>query len=359
MNNFSFVLLLLPIIIFSILADKTNKKVFLYIAIILVSLLVGLRGINVGIDTKPYYNAIINNFPVRWQFEEIGFRYISEFLMGIFKNAIIVVLIYSSVTNSLIFLRLWDFRKKCSFSVMILLYLLIYLFYPMNIMRQFMAISIILYSTKLLEKKKYIIFLLIIFASSLIHKTALLSLAFVLIYCWNSLSKNKKILFLVPTILISVVSLTYIIKYENDHITNYFSSSNSISNLNLTFIYRFMIFIFSYILYKSNKKVIFNKNKRTKNEIEFHNDDNNLDFKNICFIYFIGLLFSSSGMFFEYMTRIGLYYLCYEIIYWGYLAKSSKNKYLNFMLISIYAVYVFSFELIYNGSGIFPYYFVV
>ena len=71
MDNFNFILLIIPIIVLCIFADKFDKKAFLYLAIIFLSLIVGLRGINVGIDTKPYYNALINNFPIKWQFEEI------------------------------------------------------------------------------------------------------------------------------------------------------------------------------------------------------------------------------------------------------------------------------------------------
>ena len=119
--NLYFIFILIPAIILCYIADKKNNKLLLFISIIYISLIVGLRGINVGIDTKPYYNAFLNDFPIKWQFEEMGFRTISRLLMEIFKNPSFLFLIYAFVTNLLIFLRLWDFRKKCDFSVVIFL----------------------------------------------------------------------------------------------------------------------------------------------------------------------------------------------------------------------------------------------
>lgn len=356
MENFYFILLILPVIALCILANKTEKKLYLYTSIVYLSLLVGLRGVNVGIDTVQYYDAINSGFPIKWKFEEIGFRYISTVLMDIFKNATIVILVYSFITNGLLMLRLWDFRKHCNFPMMITLYLLIYIFFPMNIMRQFIAISIIFYSTKLLDKKKYILFFAIVLLTSLIHKTAFLSLIFILVYYWGTLTRKQKVLSLIPIFIMTAISLVYIIEFEDDHISNYFSANNSINNLNITFIYRAIIFIISYLFYKSGKKIVVNNSYAFKNnDITIAHNDDDFNFKYISIFYLIGLLFSSTGMFFGYMNRIGLYYMCYEVVYWGFLIKNSKNRSLNFILIMIFAVYVFFVELIGNGSGIFPY----
>lgn len=356
MENFYFVFLLMPIIIMSYIAQKRNKKIFVYLSILYLSIIVGFRGINVGIDTKMYYNAIINNFPIKWQFEEIGFRLLSNFLFNIFKNATMVFFIYSFITNMFIFFRLWDFRKKCNYSVMIFLYLCIYIFSTMNIMRQFIAIAMIFYFTRFLEKKKYIYFVVVVIIASQFHKTALLSLIIILFYYWDSLSNKKKVLMIMPILFLTIIGSYFIFNYENDHISNYFSSFNSINNINITFIYRFIVFIFSFLLYQSDIRVVYNKRNSNNKEITHNNVYDDKEFNKISIIYFLGLLFSSTGMFFDFMSRIGLYYLCYEIVYWGYITKNSKNNFLNFSLIALYAIYVFLFELINNGSGIFPYY---
>ncbi len=354
MENLYFILLLVPIVILCFIADKKDKKFLLMLAIFILSLIVGFRGTNVGIDTKDYYYAFNNNFPRNWQFQELGFRYISMFFMKIFKNATFVMFIYAFIINLFIMLRLWDFRKKCNFPVMIILFLLIYLFPTMNIMRQFIAVSVIFYFSRFLEKKKYFLFFLIVILMSLIHKSSLLALLLIFVYMWNTFSSRKKILFLFPFMIISLIGLFFVVWYEKDHIDNYFSIINSVNNFNITFVYRFLICIISYFLFRSRLKIVYNSNKEKK-EIVVDNKDN--DFKIIFALYCIGLCFSSMGMFFNNMERFGYFYLCFELVYWGYLTKNSRNNFLNFSMISIYASYVFLLEIFMNGSGIFPYYF--
>ncbi|MBE6149306.1 MAG: EpsG family protein [Firmicutes bacterium] len=354
MNSVLFLLFLALSVFLFFFADKKDDKKILIIAILIISLLAGLRGENVGVDTSAYMDAFVNQFPKSWQFEEFGFRFVSNLLMKMFNNASVVMLIYALLTNFLIFLRLWDFRKKSSFGLMGLLYILIYFLSSMNIMRQFIAVAIVLYSTKLLENKKYVLFFIIVLLTSLIHKTSLLSVAFIFVYCWSDLSPRKKIVFGPIMFVFITIGLSYVIKYESDHIANYLSVSNEVKNFNLTFIYRVMAFFISWIIYKKNIVITFGKYSKITNFSKNKNDKK--EFNKISFIYFLGIIFASIGMFFDNMSRVGLYYLSFEIIYWGYIIKNSNNKVINIFLILLYASYVFIFEIIYNGSMIFPYY---
>lgn len=356
MGNFIFFGLLILGFFFISASNKKNRKFLLVIGVLIISIISGFRGINVGIDTAAYYNAFVNNFPKSWQFEENGFRYISTLLMRLFNNPSIIFFIYSIIINGLVFLRLWDFREKCNFTIMSFLYLTIYFIDSMNIMRQFIALAIIFYSTKFLEKKKYFLFFIIVIFTTLIHKTSLLALIFIIVYIWKDLTKNQKIILILPIIGITIIGISYILRYESGHINNYFSTDNSVRNFNITYVYRVLIFIISYLLFKSNKKVTIS---RTLSECKKNSENysRNLEFKAISLIYFFGLCFGSMGMFYFVMTRIGYYYLIYEIVYWGYITKNSKNNRLNFLMIATYAIYIISIEFLRNGSGIFPYYF--
>ncbi len=337
---------------FSNLADRKNNRKYLLLVILIVSLVSGLRGITVGIDTIYYDYAFIHKFPYSWQFEEVGFRAISNFLMNCFHDTRYIFLFFSLVINSLIILRLWDFRKKCSFPFMLFLYSLTFYIDTMNIMRQFVAIAIIFYSTKLLDNKHYILFVCVVLATTLIHTSSLLALLMVLVYLWNSLTPNKRLLLLVPLLFICTAAVFYVINFESHHIANYLSSQNSTSNINITFIYRISIFIFSLLLYKSKKKIIFNKTSDKEQIVEINQD---ISFKNTCYMYFIGLVLCSVGMFYTSMARLGYYYAIFELVYWGYLVKNSYNKSLNLSMISIYAIYIFMLELLAGGSGVFPF----
>lgn len=352
MNALFFIVLIIDIVLFA-LAEKYNKKVFLIIGIILISLLSGLRGISVGVDTPSYYNAFIYNFPNSWQFEELGFRYITRFLMSILKNPTMVMLVYSFIINTLIILRLWDYRDKCSFKFMTVLYILIFFIDSMNIMRQFLAISIIFYSTKFLEKKNYFPFIIIVLLATTIHKSSILALFIPLVYFWISSSKKNKVLLAVPLLIISTIVLNYIFSFESDHISNYLSSKNYINNFNFTYLYRLCIFGLSFFLMKNNKKIVFRNEKKDLDSTIVYNETT---FKVLTILYLCGLLLASMGMFFNYMQRIGYIFLIYELLYWGFIIRRSKSNFFNISLIHVYAIYVFMIEIIRNGSSIFPYY---
>lgn len=354
MSKILFIIFIFFSILLFYLSDKKNNKFILILSIILISFIAGFRGINVGVDTKDYFYAFNNNFPRNWQFEELGFRYLSTTLMKIFKNPSYVCFIYSLITNFFIVFRLWDFRKKCNFTLMSFLYMLIYYVNTMNVMRQFLAVSIIFYSTKFLEGRKYLRFFIIVILMTLIHKSSLLALLLIFVYVWNSLSFNKKIAYIIPIIAIIFVGLYYSISFENDHITNYFSSQNLINNINITAIYRFLICIMSYLIIKSKIKFTFRYDE--KNDMP-SKDFNENEFNKYFFIYFMGLLFTSMGMFFKHMERFGYFYLCFELIYWGYIVKNYPNKKMYTTLISIYSIYVFALEIFTAGNEIFPFYF--
>lgn len=356
MDKIIFILILIISILFFYIANKKNNKFFLFAGILLLSFTAGFRGELVGIDTKFYYNAFVNNFPHSWQFPEEGFRFVSRNLMLIFNNPHILFFIYSLIINLLIILRLWDFKDRCNFPFMTFLYLFIYYIETMNIMRQFIAIAIIFYSTRFLERRRILLFILIIIAATYIHKTALLGLFILVVYFWNDLSKTKKILLSIPILALLVFVVYYIINYESGHISNYLSLDNSISNINITFIYRVFAFIASFLLYKSNCKIVFKNSIQETKKLKVIDEKKNDDFNKIYIIYILGLCLSSLGMFFLALTRSGYYYMIFEILYWGYLARNSRNKGISICLISIFALYIFAIELIRNGSGIFPFY---
>lgn len=352
LENFIFGICLILSFIFFVYADKTSNKKLLVLGIIILSLLSGFRGISVGFDTPYYYKAFIQDFPVSWQFKEEGFRIVCRFLIKILQNPTWLFVLVASITNYLIIVRLWELRKNHNFVVMVLLYFLIYYFNTMNIMRQFICVAVIFYSTKLLEKKKYLLFISIVLLCTQIHKSAILALVIMAIYYFQGFSKKNKIIFGIPCMAIFIVVVKYILDFESAEINNYLGAHNTIDNFNYTFLYRVAAYVFSYLLYKSKMKVVISSAK--KNLIKEEQD--NKFFSNNIIVYGVGLIFGSLGLFFNHAARIGLYCMIFEITYWGFLTQKDKNKNLNLLLIIIYAIYVFASELILNGSQIFPYY---
>ena len=354
MSYLLFIIFLIIAILFAKKADKYEKKRYIYVSIIILSLIAGLRGKNVGIDTQYYYDAFVNDFPKSWQFTEEGFRSITRILLSIFENPNIIMIIYAFITNFLILIRLWDFRKKCNYTNMIILYICIYFLSTMNIMRQFISIAILFYASRFLEKKKYFSFSIVVILVSTIHKASLLALLITFIYIWDGLTSRKKVLLFIPIVLIIAVVCVNVINIEMNHITNYFNMDNSLKNLNIPYLYR--IFAFFASIYLSGIYKTFKRKKDYKENQELISCEDSSEFSAITKIYFFGLLFASMGMFYTNMTRIGLFYLIYELLYWGYLTKNYNNSKMNWKIILVYALYVFGIEFIKNGQGIFPYY---
>ena len=223
----------------------------------------------------------------------------------------------------------------------------------MNIMRQFIAIAIIFYSTKFLEKKRYLLFVLIVLLVSTIHKSSLLGLLITFVYIWDNLTQRKKVILFIPIVAIAILAILYVINAEMSHIINYFNIDNSWINLNIPYAYRIIAFCISLYLSGANKML---RIKKVSVEESKEKKNNNVELKIVTKLYFFGLLFASMGMFYTNMTRIGLFYLIFELLYWGYLTKNNKNSKLNWTIILVYALYVFGIEFIKNGQGIFPYY---
>lgn len=328
-------------------AEKKNNFSLLIIAALLLSFLSGLRDINVGIDTPSYIDNFINDFPYYWKFSEEGFRFISRMLMRVFHNPYLLLLIYSLVTNILIITRLWDYRERCSFSFMIIIYFALHYINTMNIMRQYLAVSVVFFSSKFLDNKKYILYVIAVLLASSIHSSALLNLAIVVIAIWKNTSNKKKFLLLLPLFVIVPISIVYIMRYESVNLQNYLSMDYD--NVNIVFFYHVFVSVVAIALQYSKMVFCFSKKERNYEyyEIKLGDDD--------VLITIMSIIASSFGMFFMYLSRLGIYYAIYEIVFWGRVAKGGRSRGLLILLFSVYMVYYFFAELITNGSGIFPF----
>lgn len=146
-------------------------------------------------------------------------------------------------------------------------------------------------------------------------------------------------------IAIPIVSIV-LVKTQSAQISNYFSQKRA--DVNATFIYRIIAFVLILALQYSKKEIIVFKERKGERETIGINKCESI-------FYIAGLATSAIGMFFSFLSRLGLYYLMFEIVFWGEAVKRGKSKQLAFLLFSIYAIYVFVCEFLYNGSGVFPY----
>ncbi len=326
-------------------ADKKDNLQVVLLSVLIISFIAGLRGKGVGLDT-PTYNLI---FELLMQGKineiygaEITFRYITRVLLMIFQSIPAVFCVYALVTNGLMILRIWDFRKRISFPVAVACYYASFYFFTLNIMRQCVAIAIVFWATRYLEKNKIFLFLVGVLVASLFHQSALLGVLYLLICYkgWRNLAvrlnfcKRKQII-LYAIALLAVVSV--LIWKASKYIHYFLEVSPHIGLLLPTKIVAVLLW------------ATLTGRGRKKNTDAFLCQD-------IVKCYLLGLFLSLAGYFYPFMDRMGLYFTVCESIFLGYVYKEYDAKVIRTIVV-LWIVVPFAIDVCSGGQGQLPYYF--
>ena len=348
----TYVLYVFVFLILILLTSIANKKrslfVFLQGAVIL-ALLAGFRDKSVGIDSESYvniFNLISSN---RWGLIyglENTFISICAFLLKLNNSYTFLFVVFAFITNILFFYRFWDFKEDVSLCVVVAIYYISFYFLSYNIMRQMIAVSIVFYFSRFIRKRHYFIFIVGVLLACLFHKSAILAIILLLLEVpqWNRLNKSQKII-LILTFLFSPLIIPYVIEAYNKY-SHYFNDIN----WNIGFMTIIKIVLFLYTSFIVKKKIAIESNDRGAVKSEMYT------FSSICNYYFIGLIFSSLGYVFNFMDRLGLYFVCYETIYMGYICRRLKRAPVQIYLLLF--TYIFVVGLISGGQGQNPYIFI-
>lgn len=268
--------------------------------------------------------------------------------MALFDNPTAVFLVIAVATNLLVMLRLWDYRDTASFAYMSFFYITVFYIGTMNTMRQYLAVAIVFFATRFLERKRYMPFAVSLLIAMTIHTTALMGVVYLFVFLWQNTAKKKRVYLGIAAAVLIPVSVIFVVGYEHGHIDNYFS--NSVDNVNMTFIYRVVCFLIALLL-------IWITDGRGKTRTRCGVPSLSCGDSPIPLFVFIGLLASSAGMMFEYLERLGYYFSLFEAVFWGAAIQKNAWGWLYFLMPTVYALYVFGYELAFNGSGIFPFHF--
>ena len=187
---------------------KTNENVFLVISFVILSLIAALRHYSVGADTEQFVQAFdyIKNIEIS-DFSklryETGFSLLCWILARLKFSGQSLIIVSSLFINY----SVMNFIKKNSKNVYMstLLYILCTFYFSyMNIMRQAIAIGIILLGFENLKNKKNLRFSLYVIAASFFHFSALLCLLFIPM---NKMKYNKKIIY--SSIVFMIISFIF------------------------------------------------------------------------------------------------------------------------------------------------------
>jgi len=345
------VILIAILISFLAVKSRRSKALFVFILVALVSLVTGLRGYGVGIDTSAYINDIfipLSNGYFDSVYGEVGFKYFSKLILFLSKNNYtFIFLVFAVITHGLIIIRFWEERETINFPFAIFLYLTNFLALSMNILAQMFAISLIFYATRFLLKKKYLIFISFVILSMTFHTSAVVGFAiFIIFFLYNHKLRVKHFLYL---IFISPIFIYIIIKYliDSTRFLSYFDSYlvNIKFDLGLMVPIKIAVITIAFILIYlyGHKK---NSYKVKKTNILIIN----------YFNYLLGLFLQSLGYLFLFLGRISLLFLLFEPMVIAHKYKSFKGRLVLSVIYILLSIYTFALELITNGNGIVPFY---
>lgn len=223
-------------IVISIIIDKIwgfkNKKVLkMFISLLPLSIISAFR-YDVGWDYLNIYTNgfyMVGRYKVDW-FGEVLFRYLIKILYYFFQDPLSLFITMSSLTALFYSLCYSEYSKESKPWFCILLYVLTrYYFCSLNIMRQALAILILLYATKYIYEKKLFKYILFVLLAAGFHKLSILYLP--LYFFLSKNIKEKKVIFaLIVTSPIIIVSLFLFIsstKYSN-YFVSMFGNDGSI-----------------------------------------------------------------------------------------------------------------------------------
>ncbi len=327
------------------IAEKTKKRIWILFTIFFLSFLVGFRANSVGTDTGLYYNVFnrllnsVRELPFK---EEPGFSLTAIFLVKIFKNVESVFIFFGFFTNALIISRLWSFKNKGSFTLMVLFYTCV--FYPqnMNIMRQYSSLAICFYATKFLDKKRYPLYVFLILIATTFHLSSVVALFPLAIHYWiDNKSTVKRGLVFITCLILAPIFLYVLISIFNSNYSSYFETEKM--QLSAFFVLSIMLFV-AYLLllvFNKDKKLVFDCDK----EASF-----------ISSMYAIGLILNVVGCFYDQMGRIALSYKLFEIPFVAMASKNNKFSLFYKVLYVLIALYYIFIKVAINGeSGIMPF----
>lgn len=310
-----FLLLILVLIFFTLSKDK--KKALL-LSFVCVATVASLRKYTVGIDTTQFYNAFTKIAADKtWNYTnfryELGFYYLCKLLSCIWNDGQILIIFTSIFINFSVF----KFIKNNSpdYCLSTILYIIMNVFFSnMNIMRQAIAVAIILLGFEFLKEKKYVKYIITVLIASLFHTV---SFATILLLVFSLLPK-KKIIYELEVIVAIMTFLFYNqffklltlgFGYEGYAISK-FGESNYFGSL-LGALESLFIIIFLAITSSSKKK----------NEVEKTED---YVFRLLIISGILYLWFSFLVMRMNIFNRISSLYISYNLILIPYILEKTK-----------------------------------
>lgn len=341
---FYIVVLIVCIVLANIANNYNNRKIACCIALLL-SIISGFRGNEVGIDTVHIIDRWDDVEAGRVVYLEYGFTLLIKFLQYFTNDWTYLFFICAVITCYLIILRLWDFRKISSFPIMVAVFYMLYFLRTMNITRQFVAIAIVFYFSRYFFRKKYISYIIGVIIASLFHISSLMAFAIFALdfFKWKELKFLHKVILSICVLCIPLLAMVAENIIDNEFGVYFLNEDIKWGLMTLV---KLVFLVLSCYL---SKLISINSFNQT--------DGNNFMIRCCIYIYAAALFLQSLGYIYPFMDRIGLLFNMFGVVYWGILFKTKivPNKIFYAIIFLLLIVYPFIGTLLYDSYGVIPY----
>ncbi len=261
---------------------KGVYKLFLFLIVIVNTIIWGLRDIGVGTDTLNYIDSYFNAAKSLTSFNDFFSVYTDNFDKGYLLLAYLSSL-FGEESNSLMFftelfimsfvvMGLYELKQKYNYSIteFMFFFVVLYQIHVINLMRQFCAISLLFWGYTLLLQNKYILWLVCQICAYYFHSTSIIFITIPFAYILMNTTNTFKSIYLYIVIGIALsftIFNEYILSFlGNNHLVKdtyidvygKYSQFSAGSNRITFYIKNLLLLTIIYLLYKNknNKKEV-------------------------------------------------------------------------------------------------------
>lgn len=336
---------------------------FIFITMGVLLFLNCMRGLYVGNDTVSYYklfnyyslgytNEQYSNAGFFWMdnYVDIGWRYFNVLFSKISNN----YQLFISCVAIFLYLFTSKFIKRYSTntSISILLFFLLFYHQYLNVLRQAVAIVIILMAHKYLVNKRIVRFVFAVLIATLFHKYAIVSLALIPISL-VSFNKHKSRIAIIISIIMALSGGVFLLPRLFGYTGGYINNPTGISTV-FSFVLNSVIYICSELLINTAEDIAScgtNENA-TVSSVDFYR-----------WINLIALCLSILEIALPALYRVEYFFVIYQIVgipYFVSVSKHKKETNRTILIIMIFTLIVYQTGIfIFRPEWItdFPYYF--
>ena len=341
-------------------AKNSGKKVYLFCIMLVLTFVCGCRAYSVGNDTKGYfdvYESMIKTGINLYAEMEIGYEWLCRIILLVIPNPQAVFVLVAFITYMLVILRLWEFRDIAEFDWAIPCFIVSFHFFIQSGMRQGLALAVVFWSTRYLDRNRLFGYLIGVAIASLLHKSAIAAFVnvFAVLPLWRKLDIKKQIFLLLCIAVIPIGILTVVRHYTWERYQELFSGNFDIGMrvfIEIGFaVLSVIAFQFDPCMdYEALNKSTIDKKQKCVTSIEYR-------IKEVRLFYVVGLLIGNLGYISSTLGRMQMYWYWYQPVFMGMLVKSRYNRTIFKCLVIIFMTFLCITSIAGNGYSQVPYLF--